>query len=114
MRQNVQCEVCDFDPILYKKDWRKARLQVETKMQGTFNKFSVQMKDTIEFSEIQGTAAGKAKGPQVASALAPIDERVKSAMIVSAAEKAANEVRATGAAKSLLSLKPNAAPTKTP
>jgi hypothetical protein len=32
MRQSTKCLACGFDPILYQKDWRKAREQVETKL----------------------------------------------------------------------------------
>ena len=50
MRQNVRCDVCDFDPILYKEDWRKARALVEAKMQGAFTKATAQMKDAMDFA----------------------------------------------------------------
>ena len=38
MRERTKCRACGFDPILYRKDWRKARAQVETKLQGVVDK----------------------------------------------------------------------------
>jgi hypothetical protein len=32
VRQAAKCSQCDFDPILYRKDWKAARLRVETKL----------------------------------------------------------------------------------
>ena len=32
MREATKCKVCDFDMILYKKDWRAARTKVEAKL----------------------------------------------------------------------------------
>ena len=32
MREGAKCRVCDFDPVLYKKDWREARRRIEAKL----------------------------------------------------------------------------------
>jgi hypothetical protein len=34
MRDRTKCRACGFDPILYRKDWRKARDQVESRLRG--------------------------------------------------------------------------------
>ncbi len=33
-RKLAQCTVCDFDPLLYSKDWKAARSRVEQKLSG--------------------------------------------------------------------------------
>jgi hypothetical protein len=38
MRERTKCRACGFDPILYRKDWRKARSLVEKNLQGVVDK----------------------------------------------------------------------------
>jgi len=59
MRQNIKCDVCDFDPILYKEDWKKARARVEAKMQKAYTKATDQMKEALEFSASPMSIGGK-------------------------------------------------------
>ncbi len=32
LRETLKCTACDFDPMLYQRDWKKARSQVEGRM----------------------------------------------------------------------------------
>lgn len=45
MRHSVKCEVCDFDPLLYKKDWRAARKIVEEKLNVHMGTITKQLND---------------------------------------------------------------------
>lgn len=45
MRHSVKCEVCDFDPLLYKKDWRAARKIVEEKLNAHMGTITKQLND---------------------------------------------------------------------
>jgi hypothetical protein len=33
LRKEAPCQVCSFDPLLYQRDWKAARLAVETRLQ---------------------------------------------------------------------------------
>jgi hypothetical protein len=48
MRESLQCRVCDFDPMLYQKDWRKARLKVEGKMTKVHKEIEAEIQARIE------------------------------------------------------------------
>jgi hypothetical protein len=45
VRDKTRCTVCDFDPMLYQRDWRAARRQVETKLS------RISMDLQVEFQE---------------------------------------------------------------
>jgi len=48
VRDALRCRTCHFDPMLYRRDWKAARKQVEIRMQ----KFSQDAQDQIR-AEIQ-------------------------------------------------------------
>jgi hypothetical protein len=71
MREAAQCRVCDFDPMLYQRDWRAARAKIETRM----NKLSAEMQDRIYAQvKIMGerrTAAAAARSARPENSVPP-------------------------------------------
>ena len=60
MRHSVQCEVCDFDPLLYKKDWRAARKRVEEKLSGHMATLTKELSEKAQQErQIHGRGADK-------------------------------------------------------
>lgn len=44
VREDARCRICDFDPLLYHRDWRAARMRIETRM----NQLSKEMQERIQ------------------------------------------------------------------
>ncbi len=58
LREMTKCRVCGFDPILYKRDWKAARIKVELKL----NALSANLK-----ANKQGTSPGPVATPTSSS-----------------------------------------------
>ena len=48
IREALRCRTCDFDPMLYRRDWRAARRQVEIKMQGLSEDMQARIRTEIK------------------------------------------------------------------
>lgn len=47
LREALRCKVCDFDSMLYRRDWRAARRRVEIKMQGLSDEMQARIQKEI-------------------------------------------------------------------
>jgi hypothetical protein len=48
IREALRCRVCDFDSMLYRRDWKAARRKVEIKMQGLSDEMQAQIRAEIK------------------------------------------------------------------
>jgi hypothetical protein len=48
LREALRCRTCDFDPMLYRRDWRAARRKVEVKMQGLSQEMQTRIRGEIK------------------------------------------------------------------
>ena len=66
IREAVRCKTCHFDPMLYRRNWRAARKQVEAQMHVVSGELQVRIHNEIERISahrlsVKQTAAGKNK-----------------------------------------------------
>ena len=47
IREALRCRVCDFDSMLYRRDWKAARRKVEIKMQGLSEDMQARIRNEI-------------------------------------------------------------------
>jgi hypothetical protein len=48
MREALNCKVCDFDPMLYQRDWKRARARIEQKMTKVHDNLELEIKARID------------------------------------------------------------------
>ncbi len=59
MREALNCKVCDFDPMLYQRDWKRARARIEQKMTKVHDNLEIEIKARID-KVIASKASSKA------------------------------------------------------
>ena len=61
IREAFRCRTCDFDSMLYRRDWRAARRKVEIKMQGLSTELQARIqKEITRIQDARPNAAKKA------------------------------------------------------
>ncbi|MEO5668076.1 MAG: hypothetical protein ABIR96_08455 [Bdellovibrionota bacterium] len=61
IREAFRCRTCDFDSMLYRRDWKAARRKVEIKMQGLSDELQARIK--TEITRIQNARPNAVKNP---------------------------------------------------
>jgi hypothetical protein len=65
MRDAAQCRVCDFDPMLYQRDWRAARSKIEVRM----NRLSAEVQERI-YTQVRAMDASRTERLKASAARA--------------------------------------------
>jgi hypothetical protein len=60
VREALRCRVCDFDPMLYQRDWRMARKKIEIRML----KLSEELQERIQQRIVEIQAQRPQKNPE--------------------------------------------------
>jgi hypothetical protein len=55
IREAARCRTCDFDPLLYRRDWKAARRRVEMRMQGLSEELQQRIQSEIKRLNAQRT-----------------------------------------------------------
>lgn len=60
LREALRCKTCDFDSMLYQRDWRAARRRVEIKMQGLSDEMQARIqKEIVRIQNARPNAVNK-------------------------------------------------------